>query len=171
MIRMHHPILIAATISGALTGAIGCGGGTKDAASEAADTVALEVDNCSLVTDAEASSLAGRELKHDADTPLGCPYVRPGESMSLLTVRTFAGRGAAKDHFGTHSSDTTVHEIQGVGDSAAALARDEHVNFLIVQKGNRYVRFVTTFVDDLDLGSPKLKQAQELALTALGRIK
>jgi len=91
--------------------------------------------------------------------------------MSEFTVRAFAGKGAAKDNFGSHSADTTVHEISGVGDSAAVLARDEHVNFLIVQKGRRYVQFVTTFVDDLNLGSPKLKTAQELALKALDRIE
>jgi hypothetical protein len=91
--------------------------------------------------------------------------------MSRFTVRAFEGKGAAKDNFGDHSEDTKVHEIGGVGDSAAVLARDEHVNFLIVQKGGRYVQFVTTFLDDMNLGSPQLKQAQDLALTALGRIK
>jgi hypothetical protein len=170
MKRGHYTTLLAAAVGAMLAGAAGCGGASKDSATES-ETEALSVDNCSLVTDAEASSLAGRELKHDEDTPLGCPFVRPGESMSLFTVRAFAGKGAAKDQFGQHSADTTVHEIPGVGDSAAALARDEHVNFLVVQTGSRYVQFVTTFVDDLDLGSPKLKQAQELAVTALGRIK
>jgi hypothetical protein len=51
------------------------------------------------------------------------------------------------------------------------LARDEHVNFLIVQKGGRYVQFVTTFLDEMNLGSPKLQEAQELALRAIDRIK
>jgi hypothetical protein len=91
--------------------------------------------------------------------------------MSEFTVRAFAGKGAAKDNFGSHSADTTVHEISGVGDSAAVLPRDEDVNFLIVQKGRHYVQFVTTFVDDMNLGSPKLQAAQELALKALDRIE
>jgi len=51
------------------------------------------------------------------------------------------------------------------------LARDEHVNFLIVQKDGRYIQFVTTFVDDINLGSPKLKEAEQLALRAIDRIK
>jgi len=145
-----------------------CGGGGDSALTE---TETADVDNCALVTDEEVSTLVGKQLTHGEDSPLGCPFMRPGASMSEFTVRAFAGKGAAKDNFGSHSADTTVHEISGVGDSAAVLARDEHVNFLIVQKGRRYVQFVTTFVDDLNLGSPKLKTAQELALKALDRIE
>lgn len=148
---------------------VGCGGGGAD--TEVTGTETADIDNCALVTDAEATSLAGYELKHDEDSPLGCSYVRPGKSMSEFTVRAFQGKGAAKDNFGTHSADTAIHEISGVGDSAAALARDEHVNFLIVQKGRRYVQFVTTFVDDMNLGSPKMQEAQALALRAIDRIK
>lgn len=153
--------------------AAGCGrGSANDAAAKAVTgTETAHVDNCSLVTDAEATSLAGHELKHDEDSPLGCPYIRPGKTVGDFIVRVFEGKGAAKDNFGEHSSDTTVHEISGVGDSAAVLARDQHVNFLIVQKGNRYIQFVTTFLEDMNLGSPQLKQAQDLAVTALGRIK
>jgi hypothetical protein len=152
--------------------ASGCGGGANETAANAvAGSETLQVDNCSLVTDAEATSLAGTELKHDEDGPLGCPYVRPGQSMGEFIVRAFNGKGAAKDNFGQHSDETAVHEILGVGDSAAVLARDQHVNFLIVQKGGRYIQFVTTFVDDMNLGSPQLKQAQDLAIVALGRIK
>lgn len=149
----------------------GCGGGASKNDSAPPEGESMHVDNCSLVSDAEASTLAGRELKHDEDSPLGCPFVRPGKSMGEFTVRAFSGSGAAKDNFGDHSADTTVHEISGVGDSAAVLAREQHVNFLIVQKGNRYVQFVTTFLDDMNLDSPQLKQAQELALKALDRIK
>jgi hypothetical protein len=166
----RHQILPAALF--ALAFALGCGAGSNDSTSKAVTGIeTAHIDNCSLVTDAEASSLAGRELKHDEDTPLGCPFAKPGASLSLFTVRAFNGKGPAKDNFGNHSADTTVHEIPGVGDSAAVLARDEHVNFLIVQKGGRYVQFVTTFLDDMNLGSPQLKQAQALALTAIGRVK
>jgi hypothetical protein len=149
-----------------LTGA-SCGG----ADSVLDETETADVDNCTLVTDEEVSTLVGKQLTHGEDSPLGCPFVRSGASMSEFTVRAFAGKGAAKDNFGSHSADTTVHEISGVGDSAAVLARDEDVNFLIVQKGRHYVQFVTTFVDDMSLGSPKLKAAQELALKALERIE
>lgn len=163
--------IVAAAVGALVAGASGCGGGSKQSAGTAPAAEVLSVDNCSLVTDDEASRLVGREVTHQEDSPLGCPFVRPGESMGLFTVRAFAGTGPAKDQFGSHSADTAVHEVGGVGDSAAVLAREEHVNFLIVQKGSRYVQLVTTFVDDLNLGSPKLRQAQELALTALGRIK
>jgi hypothetical protein len=33
------------------------------------------------------------------------------------------------------------------------------------------VQFVTTFLSAVNLGSPKLKEARDLALVALGRIK
>lgn len=162
-------IAFAATVAVLALPAFGCGGSssTNDSAAEAD---IADVDNCSLVTDAEATSLVGKEVKHDEDSPLGCGFSAPGGALSLFTVRAFSGKGAAKDNFGEHSEDTMVHDIAAVGDSAAVLARDQHVNFLIVQKGRRYVQFVTTFVDDIDLGSAKLKQAQDLAVTALGRI-
>jgi hypothetical protein len=171
---MQHGTLRVAAFGALMSCVLGCGRGssTSDSTAKAVTgTETAHVDNCSLVTDAEASSLAGKELKHDEDGPLGCPYVRPGSAMGQFIVRVFEGKGAAKDNFGDHSADTTVQEIAGVGDSAAVLVRDQHVNFLIVQKRGRYIQFVTTFLDDMNLGSPQLKQAQELALTALDRIK
>lgn len=173
LVRRPIPLIAAASVL--LAAVTGCGrkSGTADAVSkEVAGTETAHVDNCSLVTDAEATRLAGKELKHDEDSLLGCGYVRPAHpTISEFTVRVFEGKGAAKDNFGNHSADTTVHEIPGVGDSAAVLARDEHVNFLIVQRGHRYIQFVTTFLEDMNLGSPQLKQAEDLALTAIGRIK
>jgi hypothetical protein len=167
-----HPLPLAAVLSLSLLAAAGCGGtGSNEPAGADTGDETSRVDNCSLVTDAEAASLAGYELTHGEDSALGCGYARPGSMMSHFTVRVIAGKGAAKDNFGDHSADTTIHEISGVGDSAAALARDQHVNFLIVQKGRRYIQFVTTFLDDVTLGSPKLKEAQDLALKAIDRIK
>lgn len=154
--------------------AVGCdrGSSANDSASKAVTgTETAHVDNCSLVTDAEASSLAGHELKHDEDGPLGCPYVRPGSSTGEFIVRAFEGKGAARENFGEHSTDTTVLEISGVGESAAVLARDQHVNFLIVRKGSRYIQFVTTFLENVNLGSPQLRQAEDLAVKAIGRMK
>lgn len=169
-----HPTLLTVALIAVISSALGCGdrSSTNDSASKTVTgTETAHVDNCSLVTDAEATSLAGYELKHDEDGPLGCAYVKPGASVSQFTVRAFKGKGPAKNNFGDHSADTTVQEISGVGDSAAVLARDEHVNFVIVQKGSRYIQFVTTFLRDINLGSPQLKHAEELALTAIGRIK
>ena len=174
MTHARFRTLAATGLATLLAYALACGGGSTagDSAGKAVTgTDSALVDNCSLVTDAEASSLAGRELKHDEDSPLGCPYLKAGSPVGQFTVRAFRGTGAAKDNFGQHSSDTTIHEIPGLGDSAAVLAREEHVNFLIVQKGGRYVEFVTTFLSDMNLGSPQLKQAGELALKALDRMK
>lgn len=171
---MRRQVLVAVAFLAVGLCAFGCGrgSGTNDSgASTATADETAHIDNCSLVTDSEATTLAGRELQHEEDSLLGCPYVRPGRNMSEFTVRAFTGKGPAKDHLGEHSTDTVVHEISGVGDSAAVLARDQHVNFLIVQKGSRYVQFVTTFLEDMNLDSPMLKQAQDLAVKALGRIK
>jgi hypothetical protein len=153
----------------AAAGCGGAGGGSDDGDDAAAEDVAI--DNCSLVTEEEASALTGVKLTRGEDSPLGCPFTRPGQTMSTFTVRAFRGKGPAKDNFGSVGADTTIHEIEGVGDSAAALtAGSDHVNFLIVQRGNRYIQLVTTFVRNIDLGSPKLKEAQDLALKALDRM-
>lgn len=170
--RATRTILSAAILAALM--AAGCGGRStadQSAADAVTGTETANVDNCTLVTDEEASRLAGRELKHGEDGPLGCPYTPPGSLMGYFIVRVFDGKGPAKDNFGEHSADTVVHEIQGVGDSAAVLARDDDVNFIIVQKDGRYIQFVTTFIDDMTLGSPRVKQGLELALTAIGRIK
>ncbi len=168
---LHDSIVGAAILVLLQVGAWGCGGRSTESAGDTGEAESLSVDNCTLVTDEEATRLVGEAVRHQEDSPLGCPFSKPGETMGLFIVRAFAGKGPAKDQFGSHPADTTVHEVPGVGDSAAVLAREEHVNFLIVQKSTRYVQFVTTFVDDLNLGSERLKDAQQLALTALGRIK
>jgi hypothetical protein len=160
---------LPAVLAGVVAAAIACGGG-ESADTAITGTETADIDNCALVTDAEASSLAGTQLVHGEDSALGCGFAPPGKMMSELTVRAFSGKGAAKDNFGDHSADTTIHEVAGVGDSAAVLARGEHVNFLIVQKGRKYVQLVTTFVDDINLGSAKLKEAQDLALKAIDRM-
>src|SRR5690606_19205113 len=125
-------IQVGVVLMGLALVAAGCGGGSAD--TELTGTETADIDNCSLATDEEATSLAGYELAHGEGGPLGCGYMRPGRWMAEFGVRAFQGKGAAKDSFGGHSPDTTVHEITGVGDSAAVLARDEHVNFLIVEK-------------------------------------
>jgi hypothetical protein len=154
--------------------AAACGGGnaTKAAAGDDDSADSGHIDNCTLVTDAEASALGGHELKHDEDSLLGCPYksVRPGSVNGELTVLGYRGKGAAKDHLSA-SGSSTVQDIPGVGDSAAALVRDGHINFLVVQKGNRAVKFVTTFISEMEPGSAKLKEAEALALKAIDRIK
>lgn len=149
-----------------------CGDGSGASASDDEQSSA-HIDNCALVTDAEASSLGGFDLKHGEDSLLGCPFTRTKEGSvnGELTVEGSRGKGPAKDKLGTPSSNSRIVEIPGVGDSAAMLVRDDHVNFLVVQKGNRYVKFVTTFIKDMTVDSPKLKEAEGLALKALDRIK
>jgi hypothetical protein len=97
--RRHRALMIPSTLFFVCTA--GCGRGSAPGASAGKTVTGKEtapVDNCSLVTDAEASSLAGKDLKHDEDGPLGCPYVRPGQSMGQFIVRAFQGTGAAKDN-------------------------------------------------------------------------
>src|SRR5512147_1047687 len=77
-----------------VTGCAGGSGSKESAGSDGDSAQSANVNNCTLVTDAEASSLGGRELKHDEDSFLGCPFVnvKPGSVKGELTVLAFRGK-------------------------------------------------------------------------------
>jgi hypothetical protein len=130
----------------------------------------LEVDSCTLLTDEEVSAFAGMELSAGEDSPLGCGYVVPGETVADFSIRSYRGDGDAASAAVALAPSLQVIMMSGIGDDAVALAdADGSVNFLIARQGDLFVELVMTFLD-VTPDSPALDHAGELASTALGRL-
>jgi hypothetical protein len=164
---------LIAVVVGAMIALAGCGddkGSGGNAGSGNGEQTALNVDNCKLVTNEEASALAGKELKADENGPLGCPYTEPGEMLGLFSIRSYKQGGDAKAAAAKLAPTLEVIKLDGVGDDAVALAdSDGSVNFIIARKGNLFVELVMTFLD-ITKDPATLKPASTLASTALGRL-
>lgn len=143
-------------------------GGGDGAGEDAADED-LDVDSCTLLTNEEASGLAGEELEASEDSLLGCAWVVPGEVVADFTLDSFRSDQSARDRGAELAPSAEVIELDGVGDEAVALAVDGSVNFIVAKQGDLGVVLVTTFLD-VTADSPALDAAGELAVTALGRL-
>lgn len=160
-------LLLAAGCGGGEDG--GNGGGGVDLAP--GELEALGVDNCALLTDAEVSELAGKDLVVDEDTPLGCGWVIPGESMHQFGVRSLRGGGDSAAAAEVLVIDPQqIIDLEGVGDDAVAvLAHGEVIDWVIARQGNLFVVLNTTFL--LLHATPEdLERSGRLAATALGRL-
>jgi hypothetical protein len=150
---------------GAATEAVDEGG----AADEALESEDLDIDNCTLLTDAEVSSLAGYDLEATEDGPLGCAWVVPGEVVGDFSIRSFRSEQSAAEHGAELGPSAEMIELDGIGDDAVALSVGGSVNFLVARDGDAFVELVMTFLD-VTPDSPELERAGELANTALGRL-
>ena len=179
MVKMIRPVVVALL---ALTLLPGCGsaapgpgnvgsGGEPAVDLEPGELEALDVDNCALLTAAEVTQFAGDELVVSEDTPLGCAYVEPGETMAQFTVQSYRGGGdataAAK---ALVANPTEITALGGVGDDAVAVStHGEVINWVIARKGNLFVVINQTFLL-IEPSSAELGRSGELAATALGRL-
>ncbi|MCZ7537075.1 MAG: hypothetical protein M5T61_15010 [Acidimicrobiia bacterium] len=167
-------VAVAVAIGGAACGGgdsdDGGGGGSSDAVIGADDVdVELDVDNCTLLTDAEVSALAGETLEATGDTPLGCGWVVPDETIADFTLNSFRSGDSVQDRAADLAPSAEVLEMDGVGDAAVALAVDGSVNFVVAKQGDLGVVLVTTFLD-ITPDSPELEAAGEIARTALANL-
>ncbi len=175
-------VAIAAVVATIGLGAAACGGDDADDDSGAgsdstADAVdgggdldtGLDVDNCTLLTDAEVSALAGEALEATGDSPLGCGWVVPDETIADFTLNTFRSADSVEDRAADLAPSAEVVEMEGVGDSAVALVVDGSVNFLVAKQGDLGVVLVTTFLD-VTPDSPELEAAGAIARTALANL-
>jgi hypothetical protein len=131
----------------------------------------VEVDSCSLITDEEASEMAGEELEAAEDSPLGCPYVVPGEVIGEFSIRGYVGSGdssaAASDLV---PSAVEVLQVPGIGDDAVVISSNgEVVDFIIARQGDRFIVMNTTFLF-LEPETEDADRATTLAGVALQRL-
>jgi hypothetical protein len=165
-------------------GAVACdaggdAGGDATADTEAADggegagdePESLDVDNCSLLTSDEVSRLADEPLVDPEDSFLGCGWNFEGETIASFSIRGYRFAGTVAERAGELAEGAELLPVDGVGDEAAGLVTvDDEVNFLVARDGDLFVEMVMTFLD-VPPDSDNFETAQDLASTALARLR
>jgi hypothetical protein len=137
---------------------------------DADDEEGLDVDNCTLLTDEEVSTLSDEPLFVSEDGPLGCGWLPEDGAIAEFSIRSFRSDQSVAEYAAEFAPSLEVVELEGVGDEAAALVREGEANFIIARNGDLFVELVLTFLD-MEVGSENLQRAQDLADLALGRLK
>ena len=150
----------------------------EDEADEAEDDaddfdLDLDVDNCALLTDEEASELNGDELVADGDSPLGCPYVEPGGAVGQIILNSFridADFASFVDEL--YTSPAFVTPLEGIGDEAVAIATPagDAIAAFMAREGDLVVLLVVVFVDIDEEDPAAVQAAAEYAGIALERL-
>ncbi|MGH9133742.1 MAG: hypothetical protein ACRDZZ_07380 [Ilumatobacteraceae bacterium] len=134
----------------------------------------LDVDNCSLLTDEEATALAGEELAAQAgDSPAGCAYSPPGEVVGDVVVRSVRYDGdletlAAQ---GFPNADSVI-PLDGIGDEAVAVTTPagDATASILARQGDLVVELQVVFLLIEPDDAAALADAGSFAATALGRL-
>ncbi len=156
-----------------------CGGGDDDTAARAAGgtddggdaaTESLDVDNCTLLTDEEVSTLSDEPLFASEDGPLGCGWLPEDGGIADFSIRSFRSDASAAERATRLAPSLEQLELGGVEDEAVALVREGEANFIVAKRGDLFVEMVLTFLD-MEVGSENLDRAQGLAQVALDRLE
>jgi hypothetical protein len=137
---------------------------------ESGDDGPLEVDNCTLLTNEEVTSLHDEPLTHSEDGPLGCGWLEKDGALAQFSIRAFRNESSAQEHATELAPSLTQQELDGVGDGAVALIAEGEANFIVATQGDLGVEMVLTFLE-MEVGSENLERAQELAAVALDRLE
>jgi hypothetical protein len=170
MFRSRFAALMFIVTLGAAVAAASCGSDDDSSGPADGDGGSISVDNCTLLTDEEVSAFAGDDLRHSEDSPIGCAYTEPGETLGMFSIRSYRTDGDATAAAQALAPSLRVIPLSGVGEDAVALAdSDDSVNFVIARSGDLFVELVMTFLD-VTPESSSLQKAGQLASTALGRL-
>lgn len=130
----------------------------------------LDVDNCTLLTDEEVTSLHDEPLFHSEDGPLGCGWLEDDGAIAQFSIRAFRNESSAQEHATELAPSLTQQELDGVGDGAVALIAEGEANFIVATQGDLGVEMVLTFLE-MEVGSDNFQRAQKLAGQALDRLE
>jgi hypothetical protein len=140
------------------------------AACGAADEPA--VGNCELLTNAEASELAGFELVAGTDTPLGCPFTRPGDLTAQVIVGSDALDEALRDRVERgYPQAADILAVDGSGDEGLAVLTPTGgtVAAIVTARGGRLVE-LSIFMLGIEPGDTSdIQDAAKYAALALDR--
>jgi hypothetical protein len=128
-------------------------------------------DRCSLVTEEEATALAGYELEIAGDSPLGCAYVPPGEDVADLGVNTVFAEGDAATVTAAGFPNAGQIISVAVGDDTVAVTTpaDEVVASIVTAGNGKVVELSLVFLSIEPGDTARIEEAAELAVTALQR--
>jgi hypothetical protein len=128
-------------------------------------------DVCSLITEEEASALAGHDLVVGGDSFLGCGFAPPDSDVADLTVNAVFNEGDAATV--TAAGFPNADEIipVGVGEDTVAVTTPagDAVASIVTASDGKVVELALVFllIDPEDM--TRIEEAAELAVTALGR--
>ena len=180
--RTHGWVRVVVAVAAVVLAGAACGGDDDDSAGDDGTGIvevggddgsvgrgSIDVDNCTLLTDAEESSLSENPLAAEGDGLLGCGYLPEGSSVADFSIRSFALGGPLSTYAGELAPSLEVLTLEGIGDEAVALVSDGEANFLVACEDGGCVELVMTFLD-MDIESENFRRVQDLASAALGRL-
>jgi hypothetical protein len=128
-------------------------------------------DRCSLITEEEASSLAGYELEVGGDSFLGCGYIPPDSSVADITVNAVLAEddAATVTAAGFPNANEIIPVAVGEDTVAVTTPSGDAVASIVTASDGRVVELALVFllIDPDD--TARIEEAAELAVTALGR--
>jgi hypothetical protein len=144
---------------------------TPEETNGAAETDDELPDNCSLVTAAEATALAGHDLELGADSILGCGYLPPGSNVADVVVKAIRleGDAASVATAGFPNASEIIPVAVGEDTVAATTPSGDAVASIITASVGDFVELAIVFLGIDPDDTARIEEAAELAVTALGR--
>ena len=128
-------------------------------------------DNCSLITQEEATALAGYDLEVGQDSILGCGYLPPGSDVADIVVKAVLLEGDVASIAAEGFPNATDIIPVDIGEDTVAVTTPsgDAIASVITASGGRLVELGIVFLG-IDPGdSGRIEDAATLAVTALGR--
>jgi len=164
-------LVILALAAGGCTGNGVDGEVTPEETSGAAETDDELPDNCSLITAAEATALAGYDLELGEDSVLGCGYLPPGSNVADVVVKAIRleGDAASVATAGFPNASEIIAVAVGEDTVAVSTPAGDTVASIITASAGDFVELAIVFLGIDPDDTPRIEEAAELAVTALGR--
>jgi hypothetical protein len=128
-------------------------------------------DNCSLITEEEATSLAGHDLEVGGDSILGCGFLPPGSDVADIVVNAVLREGDVASIAAEGFPNATDIIPVDVGEDTVAVTTPagDAIASVITASGGRLVELAIVFllIDPED--TARIEEAAALAVTALSR--
>ena len=138
---------------------------------ESTETMEETPDNCSLITEEEATALAGYDLEVGEDSILGCGFLPPGSDVADIVVNAVLREGEVASIAAEAFPNATDVIPVDVGEDTVAVTTPsgDAIASVITGEGGRLVELAIVFllIDPDD--TARIEEAAALAVTALSR--
>lgn len=164
-------MVILALVAGGCSGNGTDGEVTPGETSSGVETDDELPDNCSLITAAEATALAGYDLELGEDSILGCGYLPPGSNVADVVVNAVRLEGDAASVAAAGFPNATEIIPVAVGEDTVAVTTPsgDTVASIITASAGDFVELAIVFLGINPDDTARIEDAAELAVTALGR--
>lgn len=164
-------MLSLALVVAACSGAAGDEASSTETDLGSTDASADGPDNCTLITEEEATELAGHELVVLGDSILGCGFVPPGADVADVVVNAaeLDGDAASVAEEGFPNADAIIPVSVGGDTVAVTTPAGDTIASIVTADGGRVVELAIVFVGIDPDDMARIEEAAELAVTALGR--